>query len=146
MCKPISCVKTKEEQLPKDANGNEMLKTLHDYFIAEDNGYSFEAFACDIAKEMDTKVDNIEPTRPYKDGGFDGVGKYRIFERSENQVFVDFYLQAKCYSVTDVVGIKDTSRLISRIKNREFGILFTTSYVGNQAYQEILDDGHPVNI
>jgi hypothetical protein len=36
------------------------------------------------------------------------------------------------------------SRLISRIKHREFGVLMTTSYIDRQAYQEVIDDGHPV--
>ena len=39
--------------------------------------------------------------------------------------------------------MSDTARLISRIKNRQFGIMFTTSYV---AYEEILKDGHPIVI
>lgn len=123
-----------------------MLQTLHDYFIEEDNGYSFEPFACDIARQMDDRAASLDVTSPYRDHGFDGVGKYRIFAKSENQVFAEFYLQAKCYDPTHGLGVKDTSRVISRIKNRQFGLLFTTSYVADQAFQEILDDGHPVNI
>ena len=146
ICKPISTVKTKEEQLPGDENGMQMLKVLHDYFIEEDNGYSFEGFACDLAKQMDDRIALLDVTSPYRDGGFDGVGKYRLFAKSENQVFADFYLQAKCYAANNPVGVDGTSRVISRIKNRQFGLLFTTSYVGKQAFQEILDDGHPVNI
>ena len=44
------------------------------------------------------------------------------------------------------VGVKETSRLISRIKHRQFGIFITTSYVGDQAYKEIIEDEHPVVI
>ena len=63
----------------------------------------------------------------------------------KNVVYVDFYLQAKCYNYkTTSIGVKDTARLISRIKDRQFGILFTTSYIAKQAYEEILDDGHPI--
>ena len=57
-----------------------------------------------------------------------------------------FYLQAKCYALDNAVVVKDTSRLISRIKDRQFGIMFTTSYVAKQAYEEILEDGHPIII
>ena len=39
-----------------------------------------------------------------------------------------------------------THRLISRIKNKEFGILVTTSYVDKQAYDEIKTDGHNILI
>ena len=38
------------------------------------------------------------------------------------------------------------SRLISRIRYRQFGVLVTTSYVHKQAYQEVVDDGHPILI
>jgi hypothetical protein len=34
--------------------------------------------------------------------------------------------------------------LISRLRHRQFGVLVTTSYVGEQAYKEIKQDGHPV--
>ena len=36
------------------------------------------------------------------------------------------------------------SRLISRIRYRQFGVLITTSYVDSQAYQEVVEDGHPI--
>ena len=38
------------------------------------------------------------------------------------------------------------SRLISRIRYRQFGIMMTTSYVHKQAYEEVLEDGHPILI
>ena len=36
------------------------------------------------------------------------------------------------------------SRLISRLRHRQFGILVTTSYVNLQAYREIKEDQHPI--
>lgn len=42
------------------------------------------------------------------------------------------------------VGVKQMSRLISRIRYRQFGVLITTSYVDKQAYQEVVEDGHPI--
>ena len=54
-------------------------------------------------------------------------------------------MQAKCYNpFSTPVGVKDTARLIARIKERQFGILVTTSYVAKQAYEEILDDHQPI--
>lgn len=53
-------------------------------------------------------------------------------------------MQAKCYGVKNPVGVKDTARLISRIKNRQFGIMVTTSYIADQAYKEVREDGHPI--
>jgi len=42
--------------------------------------------------------------------------------------------------------VKELSRLISRLRYRQFGVLVTTSYVGAQAYQEIKEDQHPIVI
>lgn len=138
-------VKSKDEQLPKEEIKLKMLNRIHSYFIEKDRGYSFERFAADLTQYMDSSVIDIEVTRPYKDGGFDAEGRYRIFSNVENVVYVDFYLQAKCYSPEfNSIGVKDTSRLISRIKDRQFGIMFTTSYIAKQAYEEILDDRHPI--
>lgn len=139
-------VKSKEEQLPSNEIQKKMLMTIQNYFIEKDRGYSFENFACDLTKYIDSSVIDIDVTRPFKDGGIDGEGRYKIFTNVENTVYVDFYLQAKCYSINNPVTVKDTSRLISRIKDRQFGIMFTTSYIATQAYEEILIDGHPIVI
>ena len=95
---------------------------------------------------MDNNIVNVEVTRPYKDGGFDALGRFKLFSKAENVVYVDFYLQAKCYNLNNPVAVSDTSRLISRIKDRQFGIMFTTSYIAAQAYKEIIEDGHPIVI
>lgn len=138
-------IKSKEEQLPNDVIKLAMLNKIHSYFIEKDRGYSFERFAAELTQYMDNAVVDIDVTRPYKDGGFDAEGRYRIFSNVENVVYVDFYLQAKCYNPeTNSIGVKDTARLVSRIKDRQFGILFTTSFIGKQAYEEILEDRHPI--
>ncbi len=139
-------VKTKEEQLPDDCNKMKMLNFLQQYFYSKDRGYSFEKFAADLTQYMDDSVVDINVTRPYKDGGLDAEGRYRIFKNAENTVYVEFYLQAKCYAPANGVVVSDTARLISRIKNRQFGIMFTASYIAKQAYEEILKDGHPIVI
>ena len=59
---------------------------------------------------------------------------------------MEFALEAKCYSLSNSVGVEAVSRLISRLRHRQFGILVTTSYVHEQAYSEIIEDGHPVVI
>ena len=138
-------IKSKEEQLPIETEQYKMLKYLQKYFIEKDRGYSFEQFAADLTRYIDNSIADINVTRPFKDGGFDAEGRYKIFSNVENIVYVDFYLQAKCYNPeTTSIGVKDTARLISRIKDRQFGIMFTTSYISKQAYEEILNDGHPI--
>jgi hypothetical protein len=84
-------------------------------------------------------------TRPSRDGGRDGIGKYRV-GLPQNCVTVDFALEAKCYALDRCVGVKAASRLISRLRHRQFGILVTTSYLAEQAYTEVVEDGHPIII
>jgi hypothetical protein len=61
-------------------------------------------------------------------------------------ILVDFALEAKCYTPPNAVGVRDMSRLISRLRHRQFGVLVTTSCVDLQAYQEIKEDQHPIVI
>ncbi len=79
------------------------------------------------------------------DGGRDAIGKYCIGSE-ENGINVDYAIEAKCYKLSVAVGVRGTSRLISRLKYRQFGIFVTTSFVHKQAYKEIKEDGHPVLI
>jgi Restriction endonuclease len=88
-------------------------------------------------------VDRIDVTRPWRDGGRDAVGDYLLGPASD-PVAVEFALEAKCYAPTSGVGVRYTSRLISRLRHRQFGVLVTTSHLDKQAYQEIREDGHPV--
>ena len=59
---------------------------------------------------------------------------------------IDCALEAKCYSEKNSVGVREMSRLISRIRYRQFGVMLTTSYVDAQAYKEVIEDGHPILI
>jgi hypothetical protein len=87
---------------------------------------------------MDAKI-----TRQSADGGRDAVGVVRIGPTSD-PLKLEFALEAKCYGLNNSVGVKETSRLISRLRRHHFGVLVTTSYIGNQAYEEIREDEHPV--
>ena len=94
----------------------------------------------------DGHVGSYEVTRASVDGGRDAVGEYRIGPASD-PVAVTFALEAKLYDPAGSgVGVKDVSRLISRLRYRQFGVLVTTGYVANQAYREIRADQHPVVI
>ena len=57
---------------------------------------------------------------------------------------MDFALEAKCYGPSESVGVRQVSRLISRLRHRQFGILVTTSYLDVYAYKEIKEDQHPI--
>lgn len=94
---------------------------------------------------MDENIVSYDVTRPWRDGGRDAVGLYRIGSQGDN-IKVEFALEAKCFKPGTGVGVEHTSRLISRLRHRQFGILVTTSYVGEQPYKEIREDRHPVVI
>jgi hypothetical protein len=92
---------------------------------------------------MDPNVTALDITRPTRDGGRDGIGRYRI-GMSQNYVVVDFAMEAKCHDPGSGLGVSVISRLISRLRHRQFGILVTTSFLARQAYEEIVEDQHPI--
>lgn len=142
-------IRSKEEQLPQDLNQRAMLQYIHDYFYNEErksDSTRFEPFAIAIATLADTNIISCDNTRPSKDGGRDGIGEYRIMNGLNQAIKTVFALEAKCYDLNNAVGVKETSRLISRIRHRQFGVFVTTSYVDVQAYKEIVEDEHPIAI
>jgi len=133
----------KAEQIPQNAQEEKIIKVIKEKFKA--NPYDFEKCAAAIVRLMDNNIVELDLTRPWMDGGRDAIGKYRIGTEN-NAIHVEFALEAKCYDIKNSVGVKGTSRLISRLRFRQFGILVTTSYVHEQAYKEITSDAHPVII
>lgn len=136
-------VRTKDQQLPSDPAEREMVEAIHEHFSGRP--HDFEECAGKLFEMMDSNVVQWDVTRMSRDGGRDVIGKYRIGS-FENGVEVDYALEAKCFAFSTGVGVKGSSRLISRIKNRQFGVLVTTSYLGRQPYKEIIEDGHPIII
>ncbi len=139
----ISVIPSKKEQLPADADGRKALEKLRNYY--KDDPYSFEKCAVRLLQMMDSNFYEFELTRPWRDGGRDAIGKYRI-GTSSDPLTIDCAVEAKCYSEKNAIGVKQMSRLISRIRYRQFGVLVTTSCVDSQAYKEVKEDGHPILI
>ncbi|MBB6247736.1 hypothetical protein HDE80_002793 [Rhodanobacter sp. A1T4] len=138
---PTTVIRTKQEQLPDQPEDVQMLRRIYQRF--ETCPTDFEKCACRIVEMLLPNVVSIDPTRPSRDGGRDGIGKYRIGS-GITAIDVDFALEAKCYDIDNSVGVKATSRLISRLRHRQFGVLVTTSYLHVQAYKEIREDRHPI--
>jgi len=135
--------RTKTDQLPESEPDRRILKAIYERFKSDP--YEFEECAVQLAEMLLPSIVDRDLTRRSRDGGRDAVGWYRVGSDT-NGIKVEFALEAKCYLPTSSVGIKETSRLISRLRHRQFGILVTTSYVHAQAYQEILEDQHPILI
>ncbi len=134
-------VRSKAEQLP-DAADMWLVQTVHRYFAADP--VQFENFAAEMWMQSDPHVASIEVTRPSRDGGRDAIGEYRLGP-STDPIRLEFALEAKCYDPDGGgIGVRLVSRLISRIKHREFGVFVTTVFIARQAYEEVRADGHPI--
>lgn len=133
--------RNKRQQLPTTAPGREILQAIHQYFSP--NPVGFEKCAAMLARLMAPNIVSIDVTRPWMDGGRDAVGQYRIGTDAD-AIKVEFALEAKCFHPDHGVGVKATSRLISRLRFRQFGVFVTTSFLDHQAYEELRADGHPV--
>jgi hypothetical protein len=134
-------VRSKAEQLPKPGDAW-MMRVVHKHFSPRPA--AFENFAAQMWMKSDAHVTDVEVTRPSRDGGRDAVGKYRLGP-GVDPIILEFALEAKCYDPDGGgLGVRLVSRLISRIKHREFGVFVTTSYVGDQPYREVREDGHPI--
>lgn len=142
----IHRIPSRMDQLQCDNEGQSCLQQIRLHY--HDFPAGFEACATSIISKMDSNFVDFSLTRPWRDGGRDAVGFYSITTGiTINQPLkIDCALEAKCYNPKNAVGVKQMSRLISRIRYRQFGIMLTTSYVDTQAYKEVVEDGHPIMI
>ncbi len=133
-------------QLQSDNEGHICLEKIREHY--KNNPYGFEKCAQSLVEKMDDKFQDFDLTRPWRDGGRDALGYYviGIGSKSNYPLRIDCALEAKCYKESNSVGVREMSRLISRIRYRQFGIMLTTSYVHKQAYSEVIEDGHPILI
>ncbi|SDO98657.1 Restriction endonuclease [Lutimaribacter pacificus] len=134
-------------QMPDTVQKSAMLEVVWQHF--KDAPRAFEAFAARVFQMHDPRVIIDEVTRASVDGGRDAIGRY-LLGLSEDPVYAEFSLEAKCYrpplngASANTIGVKEVARLISRIRHREFGVLVTTSVIGRQAYEEVREDRHPI--
>lgn len=144
----INTIPNKQEQLEcnGDNEGKKCLDIIRNHYKKNKNYAGFEACAKDIISKIDPNFIDIELTPPRKDGGRDGFGKYQISigGNRETSLKIDFSMEAKCFAPDTVVNVHHMSRLISRIRNKQFGIFITTSYFGKQVYKELSEDKHPI--
>jgi hypothetical protein len=133
--------RTKAEQLPSEASGKAIISIIHRFF--RERPHSFERCAAAITRFMLPDIAAMDLTRPSRDGGRDAIGRLRL-GTGDGSILVDFAIEAKCYGPANSVGVREMSRLISRLRHRQFGVMVTTSFVNLQAYQEIKEDQHPI--
>jgi hypothetical protein len=140
-------IRTLEQQTPDTPLKAAILERVWHHF--KDVPIAFEAFAARIYQMIDQRVIIDVVTRGVIDGGRDAIGRY-LLGLSDDPVYAEFSLEAKCYrppidgESPNTVGVKEISRLISRIRHRQFGVLVTTSVIARQAYEEVREDRHPI--
>jgi hypothetical protein len=150
---PTSLTRSAEAQRPHNATETLLLKAIWNYFGSSSDqhagAHAFEHFAAWVFSLTDNRVVIDEVTRRSLDHGRDAVGHYKL-GLDADPIVVDFALEAKCYEPglesgkANTIGVKETSRLISRLLHRQFGVLVTTSVIAETAYAEIREDKHPV--
>ncbi len=142
----IPKIPTTKEQLGcnGDKEGRKCVDIIYNHY--DGNATGFEACAIKLISMMDSNFCNIELTPPRRDGGRDAIGEYQINVggNSKTELKIDFSMEAKCFGQNTGVNVHHMARLISRIRNRQFGIFITTSYFGNQVYKELFEDKHPI--
>jgi hypothetical protein len=138
--------RTQADQLPdpSDKTALRILDAIRERL--SDAPHDFEFVAAEIFRLIEPRVYDLEITKMSADGGRDAIGRLRVGGDASDSdgIFLEFALEAKAWSPDHGLGVKATSRLISRLKHRQFGVIVTTSFVLKQAYQEIREDGHPV--
>jgi hypothetical protein len=133
--KPLIAARTIEyrsraEQLPSDREGQAIIEVVRLHF--KGRPHAFEHCAAALVRLMIPDVAGLDVTRPSRDGGRDAIGQLRVGS-GPSGILMDFALEAKCYTPPTAVGVKDMSRLISRLRHRQFGVIVTTSCVDLQA-------------
>jgi len=144
---PTTVIRTAEQQTPDTSLKADILGRVWHHF--KEAPIAFEAFAARIYQMTDARVIVDEITRGSIDGGRDAIGRY-LLGLGDDPVYAEFSLEAKCYrppldgGPPNTVGVREVSRLISRVRHRQFGVLVTTSVVARQAYEEVREDRHPI--
>ncbi|WP_143046819.1 restriction endonuclease [Bradyrhizobium erythrophlei] len=125
-------VRSTDEQRPDTSTKTAILCTVFEYF--EQAPSAFEAFVARVFQMHDPRVIIDRITRGSVDGGRDAIDRY-LLGLSDDPVYAEFSLEAKCYppgfdeTSPNTVGVREVSRLISRIRHRQFGVLVATSVI-----------------
>lgn len=147
VAEPTTVIRSVEQQTPDTPIKASILECVWKHF--QNTPIAFEAFAARIYQMTDSRVIIDEITRGAIDGGRDAIGRYSL-GLADDPVYAEFSLEAKCYRppingvAPNTIGVKEVSRLISRIRHRQFGVLVTTALVARQAYEEVREDRHPI--
>ena len=134
-------VRSRAEQLPADPAGRAILAEIRETFRGRE--HDFERCAVELWRLIAPATGRCDVTQPSRDGGRDATGEY-VLGPAADPITIDFALEAKCYTDTNSVGVREVARLISRLRHRHFGVFVTTSHFNQQVYSEVRADQHPL--
>jgi hypothetical protein len=134
-------VRSRTEQLPGDPVGQAILAEIRETFRGRE--HDFERCAVELWRLIAPATGRCDVTQPSRDGGRDAIGEY-VLGPAADPITIDFALEAKCYTDTNSVGVREVARLISRLRHRHFGVFVTTSHFNQQVYAEVRADQHPI--
>jgi len=145
--KPLTHIRSIEDQLPADDSKKALLFKLYRYFNAAPACFAY--FAADLYRMANPRVIVERISRSAVDDGYEVIGWHQL-GLDADPVCIEFILAGKCYNPglgqrkRKSVGVKELSRLICRMKDRQIGIMLTTSIVTEQAYQETRRNQLPI--
>jgi hypothetical protein len=131
---------TKEEQIPQNDEDIRLVEQLKEHFY---DSVKFNRCATAILKLMDSNILSFNFSDSWIDNMKDITGKYKVGTEN-NTVVINFALEVVNNEPNHAVGLIEVSRLLSRMKYREFGILFTTSFLEPHIYTELMKNNHPI--
>ena len=131
-------VRSRAKQLPADPRGERSLPRSARRSRAQ---HDFERCAVELWRLIAPATGRCDVTQPSRDGGRDATGEY-VLGPAADPITIDFALEAKCYTDTNSVGVREVARLISRLRHRHFGVFVTTSHFNQQVYSEVRADQH----
>jgi hypothetical protein len=134
-------IRGRAEQLPADPAGQAVLVEIRETFRGRE--HDFERCAVELWRLIAPATGRCDVTQPSRDGGRDAIGEY-VLGPAADPITIDFALEAKCYTDTSSVGVREVARLISRLRHRHFGVFVTTSHFNQQVYSEVRADQHPI--
>jgi len=82
---PIASTRSRREQLPSSTRVG-LVRTVYESFRS--NAFGFELIAAELFRMSDPNVVHYDLTKPWRDGGRDALGKYRI-GHEESAVLTD---------------------------------------------------------
>jgi len=101
---PTTQHRNRTQQLPAVSGDIVLLEMLWEHF--KDRPIDFERCAVELFRLAAPGVQNVDVTRPSRDGGRDAIGQYAIGPAAD-PIRLDFALEAKCYKPGNSVGVKD---------------------------------------